>query len=104
MMIGVISFSFAIGSLSSVVQNLDSKQAKLKVTSHPIANTFQEKLSTLNEIKATHKLNYDLYSRLRFCLKYDHSKDASDQLDFLEELPFNLRAELSLVMHKNLID
>ena len=67
MMIGVFSFSFAIGSLSSVLSTLDSKQAKLK-----------EKLNTLNEINQSYNLNYDLYRRLRHCLKYDHNKDASD--------------------------
>jgi hypothetical protein len=39
MIIGVISFSFATGSLSSIIANYDSSEAQLK-----------EKLSTLNAI------------------------------------------------------
>ena len=66
--------------------------------------TLQEKLNTLNEIKASYGLNYDLYRRLRLCLKYDHTKDASDQLAFLAELPQNLRIELSMLMHKDLMN
>ena len=39
MMIGVVSFSFATGALSSILTNLDSKEAALK-----------EKIATLNDI------------------------------------------------------
>jgi hypothetical protein len=51
---GVISFSFAIGSLSSMLSNLDAKAAKLK-----------EKLHVLNEIQNEYKIPYELYRRLR---------------------------------------
>jgi hypothetical protein len=40
MIIGVISFSFAAGSLSSIISNYDASQAKLK-----------EKMATLNDIR-----------------------------------------------------
>ena len=40
MLLGVIGFSFATGSLSSILSNLDSASAKLK-----------EKLDTLEQIK-----------------------------------------------------
>ena len=40
MLIGVISFSFATGALSSIISNYDASQAKLK-----------EKMATLNDIK-----------------------------------------------------
>lgn len=39
MIIGVISFSFATGALSSIISNYDTSEAKLK-----------EKISTLNQI------------------------------------------------------
>lgn len=39
LLVGVIGFSFAIGSLSSILSSLDAKAAKLK-----------EKLQILNEI------------------------------------------------------
>jgi hypothetical protein len=41
MIIGVISFSFAAGSLSSIISNYDASQAKLK-----------EKMATLNDIRS----------------------------------------------------
>jgi hypothetical protein len=40
MIIGVISFSFATGSLSNILANFDEKEAKLK-----------EKIQVLNDIK-----------------------------------------------------
>ncbi len=45
MLIGVISFSFATGALSSIISNYDSSQAKLK-----------EKIATLNEIKSEYSI------------------------------------------------
>ena len=40
MLLGVVAFSFATGSLSSILSNMDSADAKLK-----------EKMSTLEQIK-----------------------------------------------------
>ena len=45
MIIGVISFSFATGALSSIITSYDSTEAKLK-----------EKMATLNDIKNEYKL------------------------------------------------
>lgn len=55
MLIGVISFSFATGSLSSILSNYDASQAKLK-----------EKIATLNEIKRLYGISPDLYDELRY--------------------------------------
>lgn len=65
LLVGVIGFSFAIGSLSSILSSLDAKAAKLK-----------EKLQILNEIQVEYKLPYELFRRLRLALRYDHSKNA----------------------------
>ena len=76
LIIGVVGFSFAIGSLSSVLSSLDAKAAKLK-----------EKLQILNDIKNEYKLEYQLYRRLKLALNYDHSKNADEQTAFLNEVP-----------------
>jgi Ion channel len=76
LIIGVIGFSFAIGSLSSVLSSLDAKAGKL-----------QEKMETLDNIREEYRLPYDLYRRLRLALKYDHSKNFDEHQDFLNELP-----------------
>ena len=63
MVIGVISFSFATGTLSSILSNLDSSNAKLK-----------GKLGLLHDINDEYKLPKSLYDDLRSALKFDHSR------------------------------
>ena len=63
MLIGVISFSFATGTLSSILSNIDTQKAKLK-----------SKLELLLEIKQEYHLNNALYDDLRQALKYDASR------------------------------
>ena len=91
MLIGVISFSFATGSLSSIISNYDSSQAKLK-----------EKISVLNEIKSDYLIGPELYDDLMRTLKYDHSKNHKDITQFMSELPFKLRIDLAMEIHKNI--
>lgn len=67
LIIGVVGFSFAIGSVSSVISSLDAKAAKLK-----------EKLQTLENVRNEYKVPYDLYRRLRLAMNYDHSKNADE--------------------------
>ena len=93
MVVGVISYSFAIGSLTSILASIDSKQAKLK-----------EKLDILNSIRREFNLPMELYMRLRQALKYDHRRNAMDRFEFLNELPNTLKLELSYMMHEEIID
>jgi Ion channel len=63
MIIGASGFSFAAGSLSSLMSNLDASQAQLK-----------ERISTLNDIRHDYMIDPELYDELRKAIKYDHSK------------------------------
>ena len=63
MVIGVSSFSFATGTLSSILSNLDSSSAQLK-----------SKLGTLHDINDEYKLPPSLYDDLRNALKFDHTR------------------------------
>ena len=92
MFIGVGCYSFAIGSLSSVISNMDSKTAKLK-----------QKLQTLNDLKQEFRLPRELYSKLKKALKYDHNRNISDKSLFMTSLPNALRLELSLILNKDII-
>jgi hyperpolarization activated cyclic nucleotide-gated potassium channel 2 len=64
MLIGVISFTFATGALSSIISSYDSSQAKLK-----------EKTDVLNMLKKDYHLGEDLYESLMKTIKYDYSKN-----------------------------
>lgn len=88
MLIGVIAFSFATGALSSIIQNIDSTEAKLK-----------EKMSTLSQISSEFGLKDELFNKLVKSIKYDHSKQQKDVLQFMEELPHKLKLELAMAIH-----
>lgn len=54
MVVGVISFSFASGSLASIMQNYDSKNAVLN-----------EKMGKLKKIYMEHDIPYELYGKIK---------------------------------------
>jgi len=93
MIIGVISFSFATGALSSIISNYDTSEAKLK-----------EKISTLNSIQHDYKIDANLYNRLVKTVKYDHSKKSKDVLLFMDELPHKIKIELAIEIHKKMYE
>ena len=63
MVIGVISFSFATGTLSSILSNMDSSQTKLK-----------QKLKLLLDLRDEYNIPNSLYDELRNALKFDHQR------------------------------
>ena len=93
MCLGVAACSLALGSLTSLLTTLDSKQAKLK-----------EKLEILEEMRLEYQINYVTYIKLRKAIKYDHSRNEKDKFEFLKELPQSLNIELSVIMHQDMIN
>lgn len=93
MVIGVISFSFATGALSSIISNYDTSEAKLK-----------EKISTLNSIQHEYKIEVELYNRLVKTVKYDHSRKSKDVIAFMDELPHKIKLELAMEIHKRMYE
>jgi hypothetical protein len=93
MIIGVISFSFATGSLSSIIANYDQYEAVL-----------QEKIATLNAIQCEYNIDSVLYKKCVKSLRYDHSKKSKDFLNFLDELPQKIKLELAMEIHKCLYE
>ena len=69
MLIGIVSFSFATGTLASIITSMDSQEANLK-----------EKISVLNDIQADYDIDLDLFNRLAKTIKYDHTKKKRDIL------------------------
>lgn len=61
--IGVLFFSFAIGSITSVLSSIDSKNAKLR-----------ENLKLLDMIKGEYNIPFSLHNKLFKALKYNHNK------------------------------
>jgi len=91
MLIGVLSFSFATGALSSIISNYDSSEAKLK-----------EKISTLNSIQSEYNIELELYNKCVKTVHYDHSKKQKDFIAFLDELPHKIKIELAMKIHEQM--
>ena len=88
----MISYSYAISSLSSVLHSLDSQQAKLK-----------EKLVTLDEYDVQYNLATELYMRLRQSIKFNNRLRLHHNLEFMKDLPQKLQLELSSIIHKQIV-
>lgn len=86
MIVGVVVFSFAFGSLMSVITNLDSRAAKLK-----------QKKFELNSIRKKYKIPDTLYRK--FELGTEENTDA-----LIETLPLGLRTDLMLVVNNKIIN
>ena len=93
MIIGVMSYSFAIGSLSNVLSSLDSQTAKLK-----------EKFQLLDIIDQEYNLSTELYMNLRRALKFEVDDESSMNLDFTKKLPHNLKIQLSKIIHAKIVE
>lgn len=88
MLIGVISYSLAIGIFTSIMSASDKKEERLR-----------HKLRLLSVVRDEYNLNFELYWRLRQALHYDHAMDMSDKQTLLTELPCKLKLELSKIMY-----
>ena len=91
MLIGVISFSFATGAISSIITSQDTAEAKLKL-----------KMATLETIKNEYNVENDLFNRIVKAVRYDHTQNSKNVQQFIEELPVKLRIELATAIHKKM--
>lgn len=91
MLCGVIAFSFGTGALSSIISNYDTNQAMIS-----------DKIATLNNIKSEFKLKPELYRSLVRTIRYSHSNSSRDYINFLEDLPYKMKMEVAMVIHRNL--
>lgn len=89
MIIGVVAFSYANGSLASIIQNYDQNNAE-----------FTDKLMILNRIYKDYCLPLDLYIRLKKNLNYENQKDFQEINQFVETLPHKLKIEVSLYIYE----
>jgi len=92
MSFGVIMYSFAIGSLTTIVTNLDAKTAEVN-----------QKLQILSSLRAEFKIDNEIYEKVRKVIKFDLWKIQTDNNEFLQLLPNKLRTELSQIIHDNVI-
>ena len=63
MFMGAFIYSLNVGSITTILSNLDSKYAQ-----------YEEKLNALLKIKQTYRIDNALYGRIKRALKYGHIK------------------------------
>lgn len=89
---GLCFFSFTIGSLSSMLSNIDTKE-----------NALMNKLAIIDEFAKEASLKRDLKFRLRHAIKYSTEKTGfswHDKQNIFNELPRQLRYEVAMIMHQ----
>lgn len=91
MFFGVYFISFVIGSLSQMLSKIDSKEKVLLM-----------KLAIIDEFAQDIKLSKEIKQRIRHALRYSTGKNNfswNQKQNIFNELPKDLRYEISLVMH-----
>jgi CRP-like cAMP-binding protein len=92
MIMSIFVFSFVIGSLSSMLSSIDTKE-----------NVITNKLAVIDEFAKQSQLSNSFKFKLRSALRYSTDKIGlswSDKMNIFNELPRNLRYELALAMHQ----
>lgn len=91
MLIGVVSFSFATGSISQILFEQDQERAKLK-----------EKMTTLESIQQVYGITEELANKIVNAVKYDHHQNSKDVQVFMDDLPTKLKIELAMAIHSKM--
>lgn len=90
MILGVISFSLANGTLSQILIKNDNKKI-----------AYQEQVEILNKIQKQYKkLPPSLYKKMKMSLGYQFQKSNKEIELFVEQLPMQIRDEVNLFIHE----
>ena len=92
MLLGVISFSVASASLSSIFASFDNDEEAV----------VKEKLQLLRKLQAEYNLPLKLCSDIVKNLRSGFNRDKDDKSIFVEELPNNLRNEICIYMYQEI--
>jgi len=95
MFFGLYFFSFTIGSLSSMLANMDTKE-----------NALINKLAVIDEFSKEANLDKKLKHRLRLALRYSTEKKGiswADKKSIFNELPKHLRYQMAMAMYSGAI-
>jgi len=93
MFIGAFIYSFIIGTLSSIMLARDAKEQEV-----------ESKLNTLIEMQQKFNISSYTFNKVKNSIKYGgNSRNNESKINFLNELPINLRTRLSLVMYRDVL-
>lgn len=93
--IGVAFYSLTIGNLTTLIANMDQKTQLLS-----------SKLSTLSDLSREYNIPGKTYEKIRQTLIKNSNENLSlyNETNIISELPSTLRSEVSLYLHKALIE
>ena len=91
MLIGVYGFSFATGSLASIMQNLDAEVEEVN-----------ERLMLLENLNKIFSFSPELYQDIKNSMTYENIHKDEDLEELLCLLPQKLRAQVIADVHKDL--
>lgn len=89
MFIGVMAFSFASGALTNLMQTQDCSSA-----------LYEEKINILDNLFGEHDFPIELFSKIKKNIKFNYTQDDKRINSFMEDLPMNLRTELSVYVYE----
>jgi hypothetical protein len=87
---GVVGFSFASGTLASIITNMDAQVAKLK-----------EKDAVLTQIKKDYDIPDSLFIEMRNVIKYATIKNNQEAIELAHTLPPKLQSLILLELNKD---
>lgn len=90
--VGVVTFSFASGSLSSVITNYDYSQIG-----------FKKKLEQLQFIKKLYHVSDDLYFEIKSSLEFEYNRKVEGLGEFMSCLPLQLKYKLANEIHHDVL-
>jgi hypothetical protein len=93
LMVGILVYSYAVSSLSNIIQFQDEKTIK-----------YNKSVEYFERLKLKYSVPYQLSEKIQRFLKYELKANKRDKKDFLEELPKSLKNEMILKMYRPMID
>jgi hypothetical protein len=93
LMVGILVYSYAVSSLSNVIQFQDEKTIK-----------YNKSVEYFERLKLKYSVPYQLSEKIQRFLKYELKANKRDKKDFLEELPKSIKNEMILKMYRPMID
>ena len=92
MLLGVVFYSYTIGTVTGLLGDFDRRQTKL-----------HGKLSALQSLAKKYQLSHQFFLQLKGALELDQHRVRREREDILSSLPKKLSARLTLLMHKRLL-